>query len=343
MFFLAADPATDAAKKGPEPINPLGHVLDINVLGGENPMIKGTENIIGGQPLITMHMVTLVVAAALCLWALSAAAKRIATGGDSEGHRRYVPNSRFAGFIEVVILYMRDNVISPVLGKDLARRYLPLLMSIFFFIWANNLLGLIPILDVNHLIGYFAFGDKSWAVIGGTATGNIAVTAGLATLAFFFINVHGIRDLGFGGWCHHMLGGAPAYLAPIMVPIELAGLFIKPIALAIRLFANMLAGHTLMATLGLFSLITIRTVSEMGGGAGAAYAAGAGVGVIALGASVAIMFLEIFVATLQAFIFMFLTTIFIGQLTHHDDHGHDVHDVHGEEQEVFADAQALAS
>lgn len=328
MFFLAADPAHgDAASKAPEPVNPLGHVLDINLIGGKNPVLGG-EGL--AQPLLTMHMVTLVVAAAIALWALNLAASRIQTGGESDGNRRYVPGSRFAGFIEVVILYMRDNVISPVLGRDLARRYLPILMSIFFFIWANNLLGLIPILDINHLIGYFAFGDKHWAVIGGTATGNIAVTAGLATLAFIFINVHGIRDLGFGGWCHHMLGGAPAYLAPLMVPIEIAGLFIKPIALAIRLFANMLAGHTLMATLGLFSLITIRTVTDMGGGAGIAYVAGAGVGIVALAASVAIMFLEIFVATLQAFIFMFLTTIFIGQLTHHhDDHGHE-HEGHGE-------------
>ncbi len=326
MFLLAADPAAS----GPEPVNPLGHVLDINLIGGEN----------GGQPLLTMHMVTLVVAAALALWALNIAAGRIQTGSEGEGNRRFITGSRFAGLIEVVILYMRDNVISPVLGKDLARRYLPLLLSIFFFIWANNLLGLIPILDINHLIGYFAFeGNEHWAVIGGTATGNIAVTAGLATLAFFFINVHGIRELGFGGWCHHMLGGAPAYLAPIMVPIEIAGLFIKPVALAIRLFANMLAGHTLMATLGLFSLITIRTVSDMGGGAGLAYVAGAGVGLVALAASVAIMFLEIFVATLQAFIFMFLTTIFIGQLTHHHD-GHEHEHDHGHGHEGHAEPVA---
>ncbi|MHC4810867.1 MAG: F0F1 ATP synthase subunit A, partial [Planctomycetota bacterium] len=310
MFLLAADPAAS----GPEPVNPLGHVLDINLIGGDN----------GGQPLLTMHMVTLVVAAALALWALNIAAGRIQTGGEGEGNRRFVTGSRFAGLIEVVILYMRDNVISPVLGKDLARRYLPLLLSIFFFIWANNLLGLVPILDINHLIGYFAFGDKHWAVIGGTATGNIAVTAGLATLAFFFINIHGIRDLGFGGWCHHMLGGAPAYLAPIMVPIEIAGLFIKPVALAIRLFANMLAGHTLMATLGLFSLITIRTVSDMGGGAGVAYVAGAGVGLVALAASVAIMF---------------LTTIFIGQLTHHHD-GHEHEHDHGHGHEGHAEPAA---
>lgn len=338
MFFLAADPANaDAAHAGPEPINPLGHVLDINLIGGDNPVLFETT-LLGGQPLLTMHMVTLVVAAILALWGLNLAAKRIQTGGESDGSRRFVPGSRFAGLIEVVILYMRDNVITPVLGRDLARRYLPLLLSIFFFIWANNLLGLIPILDINHLVGYFAFGDKHWAVIGGTATGNIAVTAGLATIAFFFINLHGIRDLGFGGWCHHMLGGAPAYLAPIMVPIEIAGLFIKPVALAIRLFANMLAGHTLMATLGLFSLITIRTVADMGGGTGLAYVAGTGVGLIALGASVAIMFLEIFVATLQAFIFMFLTTIFIGQLTHHhDDHAH------GEDQEAFTDPQDVAA
>lgn len=307
MFSLAADT-----------VNPLGHVLDITLIGPDGVLADT------GSTFLTMHMVTLFVATFIALFAMGAAAKSIATGPESAGHRRYVAKTRFGQVIEVIVLYMRDAVITPVLGKDMARRYLPLLLSIFFFILANNLLGLIPILDLNHILGAFAFGDKHWAVVGGTATGNIAVTAGLATIAFVIINIHGLRDLGVGGYLHHLLGGAPAFLAPIMVPIELAGILIKPVALAIRLFANMLAGHTLMATLGLFFVITVNTIKGDGDVTGAALAAGTVVGAVSLLGSIAIMFLEIFVAFLQAFIFMFLTTIFIGQLTHHhDDHGHE--------------------
>ncbi|MFK7961987.1 MAG: F0F1 ATP synthase subunit A [Phycisphaerales bacterium] len=306
MFFFAAG----------DSLNPLGHVLDITLIGGDKPVFKATA---GMPELLTMHMVTLLAASVVALLLLATAAKAIATGPERDGHRRYVSGTRLGQFIEVIVLYMRDNVIVPVIGEAYGRRYLPLLLSIFFFILVNNLFGLIPILDINHILGQIFFKDKSWAVIGGTATANIAVTAALATIAFFVVNIHGIKDLGVGGFLHHLLGGAPAFLAPIMVPIEIAGLIIKPVALAIRLFANMLAGHTLMATLGLFAVITVNTIGESTTG----YVAGTGVGIIAAIGAVAIYFLEIFVAFLQAFIFMFLTTIFIGQLTHHhDDHDH---------------------
>jgi len=312
MLLLAA---------GSEDPNPLGHVLDRGLIGGHHPLIPGTEEItLFGGPLVTMHMVTLVVAALLLLWVMSIAAKAIGTGPASEGNDRYMTRGHFGQLIEVMILYLRDNVVKPVLGEK-TNAYLPYLLTVFFFVLMNNALGLIPLLDIQHLVGAL-FGDEHFAAIGGTATGNLAVTGGLALISFAVIQVHGLRELGLGGWLHHLLGGAPPYLAIIMVPIELGGMFIKPAALAIRLFANMMAGHILLATLALFGVMAYRGLGS--------WVAAFGVTVISGLFSIAITFLEVFVAFLQAFIFMFLTAVFIGQLMHHDEHEHAHEHGHGE-------------
>lgn len=304
MLLLAA---------GSEDAGPLGHVLDRGLIGGHHPLIPGTENLtLFGGPLLTMHMVTLIVAALLLLWVMSIAAKAIGTGPESEGNDRFLSRGHFAQLIEVIILYLRDSIVKPVLGEQ-TNAYLPYLLTVFFFVLMNNALGLIPLLDIQHLVGTL-FGDPHFAAIGGTATGNLAVTGGLALISFIVIQIHGLRELGLGGWLHHLLGGAPAYLAVIMVPIEIAGMFIKPAALAIRLFANMMAGHILLAALALFGVMAYRGLDS--------WIAALSISVISGLFSVAITFLEVFVALLQAFIFMFLTAVFIGQLMHHDDHEH---------------------
>lgn len=292
MFFLAAG------------INPLEHVLDKTIVSWH------------GMPLLTMHMVTLIVATVLLLLVMARAAKAIATGPESDGVDRYLTRSRLGQFVEVVTLYLRDKAIEPVLGAQ-TNRYLPFLLTVFFFILMNNLLGLVPLLDLQTL-----FGGHGAHYIGGTATSNIAVTAVLAFVAFVVIQVHAIRGLGIGGWAHHLLGGAPAYLAPIMVPVELLGMFIKPGALAIRLFANMIAGHTLMAALAMFGLMALKGMES--------WIAAGGISLVSGAFAVGISFLELFVAFLQAFIFMFLTAVFIGQMSHHgheheDEHGHASH------------------
>ncbi len=297
MFFLAAEAKQSVGDKA------MGHVTDLRLLYTED-----------GFAWLTMHMLTMVVVLGLLVWAMITVARRVQTGSE-DGVDRYLTKGRFAQLIEVIVLYLRDNVVRPQLGEAGTKKYLPFLLSLFFFILFCNVFGLIPLLDLQHLIGA-SWGNSHFALIGGTATGNIAVTLALATIAFIVIQVHAFRELGVGGWAHHLLGGAPWYIAPVMVPIELAGLFIKPAALAIRLFANMLAGHTLMAMLALFGYMAYQGL----GGVGAA-----GVSVVSIVFAVAIYFLEIFVAFLQAFIFMFLTTLFIGQMSHHhdDDHAHD--------------------
>ena len=304
MFFLAA--AND----------PTGHSKDIILLR------------IGDTPVLTMHMLTLLLAAGLFLWLMNAVANAMATGPASEGNERYITKGRFAQLIEAMICWLRDEIIEPILGKKTTRAYLPYLLTVFFFIWFNNVLGLIPLLDVQHLAGWF-WGDSHFAIVGGTATGNIAVTAALAIIAGFVIIIHAFRDLGPKEFFFHLCGGllpAPAAQAIAMSPIialvfliEILGLVIKPTALAIRLFANMLAGHTLLATLLMFTYSAASAGMGLLGVSGVAAVSGVG--------AIAIYFLEIFVATLQAFIFMFLTTVFISLFTHHhEEHEHEEHE-----------------
>ena len=286
-------------------------------LAAADPTTHVTDKIllrIGDTPILTMHMVTIVVVAILFVAAMMKAARAIATGPESQGNERYITKGRFAQMIEAMVVYLRDDMLEPVLGAHHTRRYLPYLMTLFFFILFNNLFGLIPILDILHLAGVHE------TPVGGTATANIMVTGALALLSFVMIELHGIRELGLKGWLIHNFGGlvpGPIYLLPIAVlvfVVELTGHLIKPMALAIRLFANMVAGHTLMAVLLGFG------AAAATGGSGAL-----GIGAISLVsgmAAVLVTFLELFVAFLQAFIFMFLTAVFISLMSHHDqEHG----------------------
>lgn len=280
----------------------------------DEPTSHVTDKFLG--PL-TMHTITIVVVAALFLWAMFAAAKAIATGPENEGNERYLTKGRWAQFVEVVVTYLRDEMLVPVLGEKHTQRYLPYLMTLFFFILFMNVFGLFPLTDIQHLLGL----DNSF--LGGTATSSITVTGALALVSFVMIQIHGFRELGVKGYLEHLCGGLlplpSIFLAPVVVivfVVEVAGQFIKPAALAIRLFANMVAGHTLMAVLLGFGAQAAR------GGMG-----GFGIGGITLISgltAVAIMFLELFVAFLQAFIFMFLTAVFISLMSHHEEE-HDVH------------------
>ncbi len=308
MYFLASGDPTD-------------HVKDV--------VLWATAD---GTPLLTMHMVTIVVVTAVFVLAMMKVAKSIATGPESDGNERYITKGRFSQMIETMVIYLRDEMLEPVLGKANTKRYLPYLMTVFFFILFNNLVGLIPILDMTRLV----FGRDTTTWFGGTATANIMVTGALASLSFLLIQIHGFRELGFKGWAAHLTGGLidePWYIWPVMlivVPVELVGHLIKPMALAIRLFANMVAGHTLMAVLLGFGAAAAK------GGSGVF-----GIGAITLVSGVAavlVTFLELFVAFLQAFIFMFLTAVFMSLLSYHDeDHEHE----HDEEPALEAAAGSI--
>lgn len=261
------------------------------------------------------NMGNLIISGLILILGGSWVARHISTGPESEGTDRYLTKSRIAHMIEVICVYLREEICRPML-KDRTDKMMPFLWSLFFFILINNLLGLVPLLDVQHLFARIVLGQESphWAFIGGTATQNIWVTGVLAIVAAAVFNGAAVARLGVGGYFKHMTGGAPWFVWPLLVPIELLGqVFIKPVALALRLFANMTAGHILLATLFMFAgAVWGRGILLMGP-----------VTLVSVVGGIAVMFLELFVGFLQAFIFMFLTTVFISLMDHHDEHGHD--------------------
>src|SRR5262245_6951670 len=215
--------------------DPLGHVVNQSAVVNE----KGFWIWSGNQGTLVLSGLILIVVG---LWAAS----KIKTGPKEQGAEAYVTKNRFAHMLEVIVAYLREEVVRPLL-HDRAEKFMPILLTFFFFILVNNLLGLTPIRDVLEIFGV----HKAW--IGGTATQNIWVTGALALLSGILFNLAAIFRLGPVGFVKHMLGGLPWYMAPIallLLVIEAAGQFIiKPFALALRLFANMTAGHVLIATL----------------------------------------------------------------------------------------------
>lgn len=269
----------------------LSHVVD-------HPLVK-TE---GGWWIVTNHMVMMIVTALIMLAIFPLMAKRYVSG-------KYVPTGS-ANFFETILQYIRNDVINPLLGDE-TDRFIPYLWTLFFFVLISNILGLIPI-DV--LTG-FGMGLNHGHGIFGTSTSNIYVTAILALISFLVIQYNGIKENGVGGWMHHFLGGAPVWLAPVMVPVEIMGMIIKPCALAIRLAANMTAGHILLGVIISFVFMAWEAFNS---GSTMHLIGRSGIGVVSVVASIAIMCLELFVALLQAYLFTFLTALFISQLLHHE-------------------------
>jgi F-type H+-transporting ATPase subunit a len=215
---------------------------------------------------ITKHVVFLWLSAALlCVIAIMVARSYA---------RRSVPTG-FANVVETLVVFVRDEIVLPNMGMT-GLRYMPYILTTFLFILIMNLFGLIP--------------------YGASATGNVSVTAGLAIIAFVMIQASAIRAQGLGHYLMHLTGGVHWALWPIMVPIEILGLFTKPFALCIRLFANMTGGHIVIV-----SLIGLIFVFK-------SYLVAPGPVVFVVGIS----FLELFVAFLQAYIFVMLTSLFMG-------------------------------
>lgn len=270
--------------------NPLSHVVDHKILESN------------GWWILTNHMIMLCVSALLMLLVFPAMTRRYRSG-------EWVPTGS-RNFFEAILIYLRDDVAKPLLGHA-TTRYMPYLWTLFFFILFTNLLGLLPLdlltgklLGMNHGHGIY-----------GTATANFYVTATLAVITFIVVQVSGLVVNGVGGWAKHFLGGAPWYIAPVMIPVEFLGMLIKPFALAVRLAANMTAGHILLAVIIGFVPAAFAALGTAGGFA---------IGAVSVVSAVAINCLELFVAFLQAYLFTFLTALFISQMvTHeHDDQEH---------------------
>ena len=194
--------------------------------------------------------------------------------------RGAVPKGKGQTVVETLFLFVRDEIAEKSIGHD-GHRYTPYLATCFFFILAMNFLGLMP--------------------YGATATGNVFLTVVLASMTFVTTQLAGMRAQGVGGyWAHLVPAGVPWWLYPLMLPIELIGLFTKPFALTMRLFANMVAGHiVLFFILGLVFFLKSPLV---------------GLGSVPLG--FAIFLLETFVALVQAYVFTLLSAVFIGMASH---------------------------
>ncbi|MEM9883586.1 MAG: F0F1 ATP synthase subunit A [Planctomycetota bacterium] len=249
-----------------------------------------------------------VVAACVVAFSLAGLARRL--DRPKHGNRDYVVTGAWWQLLETICVFVRDNVARPNLGK-LTDRYVPYLWTVFFFILFCNLLGMVPTAKVAAILAWSVGADISyWSNFGGTATGTIAMTIPLAVVAFMVINIVGIKEAGVEYFKHFSPG--PLLMAPLLVPLEVMGLFIKSAVLAMRLFGTMMAGHLVIAAF----------IGLVGLAAGAVSGLMIGVGVTLMGA--ALMGLELFIAMLQAFIFTFLTTLFIAQgaVHHHDEHDH---------------------
>jgi F-type H+-transporting ATPase subunit a len=274
--------------------SPLSHVVQHPIVEKEFDAGLLTPN---GVVTIMSDQIAMIILSGvvLCLFVPWALRKRRGVDGV-EG---LIPAGP-ANLIEVICQYLRENIARPVLEEH-TDRFIKYVWSVFFFVLTMNLLGLLPLGSVTPVLGVH---------LGGTATANIWVTGTLAVMTLLMMVVNGLR-LGGMDYIKHFCPG-PWWMAPLLVPIEIAGVFAKIFALTVRLFANMVAGHLVLAVLVSFILAAGSLSPVMG----------LAVAVPVILGSVALTMLELFVAFLQAFIFAFLTTLFIGMsvVFHHDEH-----------------------
>ncbi len=237
---------------------------------------------------ITKNVMSIFITFGLMLWIFISVAKVYSRNPGS------APKG-MQSLVEPLIIFVRDDIAKSAIGEKKHKKYLPFLLTVFFFIWISNLLGLIPILPG-----------------GANVTGNIAIGMVLAAIVFVITLVTANKHY----WRHiFAMPGVPVGVLVLLTPIEIFGMFLKPFVLMIRLFANMLAGHII--ALSFFSLIFI--FAEMSTGLGW------GVGVFSVAFTIFMGMLELLVAFLQAYVFTLLAAMYFGSAI---DEGHDKHNPH---------------
>lgn len=276
--------------------DPISHIVQHGYTIGEG---------VWQFPILTNHVFMQVLAALLLIWLIPKAVQQ-RRGRDEIG--RLVPQ-RGGNMVEAVCVGLREQIFKPNLGPY-TDVFSPYLWSLFFFVALVNILGVIPLGD------WFGWVPGHW--IGGTGTGNIWTTAALTLLTFYMVVYNGLKYHGVEFLKHFFMG--PWYLAWFIGILEILGMFFKHMALCIRLFANMIAGHIVLAVLLSFVPVAF---------AGLGMAGGFGVALAVIAGSVAFNFLEILVAFVQAFIIVTLTAVFIGQAVNIQHH-HSEAQEHGE-------------
>jgi F-type H+-transporting ATPase subunit a len=218
--------------------------------------------------------------------------------------------------LEFIVEFIRDSIAAPNLGRKWLGVWMPLLLTLFFFILTANVVGLVPIFDVLALLDHYVLhtGEDSFvkAILhgGSTATANFNVTAGLAVITFSSIIIAGTRAHGFvQHWKNLVPKGLAKPVYVLLIPLEFIGMLVRPFALTMRLAANMAGGHiAILAILSFVFIFTELFASSM---------AGMGIGFgFSLPLAVAISGLEIIVVLVQAYVFTLLSAVFIGMAIH---------------------------
>jgi F-type H+-transporting ATPase subunit a len=322
LLLASADPASHVVphRLHEEPL------FSVNVGGGDMPALTIFDGVYSFY--ITNHlMMTGVVAVILILtfWFVS---RRVRVQG--EGLQAYRTRGRVAQLFETMCSFIRDEVVRPNLHQ-LTDKYIYYIWTIFFFVLFANVLGLVPIGSIMYLIDYAQHGsdaDTHLLHYGGTATGNLSLNVVLAMGSFIAILFIGIRETGFKTFMAHFnpIGWDDPKMLVIGIPmylLEWVGLIIKCFVLAMRLFGTMMAGHLVIAAF--IGLIFMALEFSQG--------LAFGVQLAVIGGGIVMTLLELFICFLQAFIFTFLTVLFISMVaTHHDEH---------QEEDVFADENQM--
>ncbi|HZH69908.1 MAG TPA: F0F1 ATP synthase subunit A [Flavobacteriaceae bacterium] len=266
-------------KNGEKFVNYHEKVYQLNE--GESTLILGED----GKPVnaqkpidisITKNVFMMWVSVVVILLIFITAARKY------KKDENYVPKG-IASFVEPLVLFIRDEVAIPMIGEKKYHKFMPYLLTVFFFIWINNIFGLIPIMN------------------GANLTGNIAFTMTMAVFTFIITTINGNKHY----WKHiFWMPGPPVPIKLFLIPIELVGIFTKPISLMIRLFANITAGHIII--LSLMSLIFIFKSLA--------------VAPISVAFSLFITIIEIVVTAIQAYIFTILSALYFGMATEEHEH-----------------------
>ena len=256
----------------------IEHVADSHVIEfqpfGEIHLPQFPPVHIGGVAIdfsLTKHIVMIWFAMLLLL---------VFVRASMSAYKKSIVPKGLGNALETIVVFIRDDIVLKAVGEE-GLVLLPYFLTLFFFVLFSNFVGLIPYTS--------------------TPTGNINVTAALAIIAFFVIQISGIVNHGFFGYFKGLMPShIPLFVVPVMVIVELLGLFTKPFALCVRLFANMSAGHIVI-----FSLIGLIFIFHS-----------IFVAPISIGFAVFISLLEILVGLIQAYIFTMLTALFVGLAVH---------------------------
>jgi F-type H+-transporting ATPase subunit a len=260
-------------------------IVAVNELSGEAHAATIDEATTEGlwDISITKNVTSLFISLILLTWIFISVAKAYnARAGQAP--------KGLQSLIEPLVIFVRDDIAKSSIGEKKYMKFLPYLLTVFFFIWINNLLGLVPIFPG-----------------GANLTGSISVTLTLAVITFILVLINGNKH-----YWHHIIAmpGVPGWVLVLLTPIEILGVFLRPFVLMIRLFANITAGHII--ALSFFSLIFIFGGMSTG--------AGFGVSILSIAFTVFMTALELLVAFLQAYVFTLLSAIYIGSAVEEPHH-----------------------